>query len=174
MMRWIARQFVGPFTRYGVVTALVTAALDQATKLWLVFQYDLPAKGRVYLTPFLDLVMTWNTGISYGLFKQQDAFGRWVLLVVGAGLVVLLWNWLARAHSRLVAVSLGLIIGGAIGNIADRFAYGAVVDFILFHVTRPHWTFNWYVFNLADAAIVAGVVGLLYGFARVDSAAKAP
>jgi signal peptidase II len=173
-MRWMASHVIGPLTRYGLIAAVMTAGLDQAAKLWLLFQYDLAAKGRVYLTPFLDLVMTWNTGISYGLFKQRDAFGRWVLLAVGTGLVVLLWTWLARAQSRLVAVSLGLIIGGAIGNIVDRFAYGAVVDFILFHVTTPHWTFNWYVFNLADAAIVAGVIGLLYGFVRVERAAKAP
>jgi signal peptidase II len=168
-------RLVGPLTGYGLLAAIVTALLDQATKLWLVFEYHLEAKGHVHLTPFLDLVMTWNTGISYGLFKQSEGFGRWLLLAIEIGLVGMLWTWLARAHSRLLAVSLGLIIGGAIGNIADRLIYkGAVADFILFHVTTATWSFNWYVFNLADAAIVAGVIGLLYGFVRADHAAKAP
>jgi signal peptidase II len=73
-----------------------------------------------------------------------------------------LWIWLARAEQRLTAVALGLIIGGAIGNAIDRLAYGAVVDFVLFHITTPTFNFTWYVFNLADTAIVAGVIGLLY------------
>ena len=170
-----ASYLVGPLTGYGLLAAIITALLDQATKLWLVFEYHLEAKGHVHFAPFLDLVMTWNTGISYGLFKQSEWLGRWVLLAIEIGLVGLLWTWLARAHSRLMAVSLGLIIGGAVGNIADRFIYkGAVADFILFHVTTANWTFNWYVFNLADAAIVAGVIGLLYGFVHADRAAKAP
>jgi signal peptidase II len=73
-----------------------------------------------------------------------------------------LWIWLARAESRLTALALGLIIGGAFGNAIDRLAYGAVADFVLFHITTASFKFAWYVFNLADAAIVAGVIGLLY------------
>src|SRR5207248_714303 len=83
---------------------------------------------------------------------------QWALLVLKAIAVVLLWIWLARAPSRLTAVALGLIIGGAVGNAIDRLAYGWVADFVLLHAFQ----FEWYVFNLADAAIVAGVVGLLY------------
>jgi signal peptidase II len=82
--------------------------------------------------------------------------------------------WLARAGSRLSAVALGLIIGGAIGNALDRLIHGAVMDFVLFHITTASWTFNWYVFNLADVAIVAGVVGLLYESLFARGAAKAP
>jgi signal peptidase II len=165
---------LGPFTRYGLVAAVATAVLDQAVKYWLLFDFDLAAKGRVRLAPFVDLVMTWNTGISYGLFKQDSAVGRWVLQAVAIGLIAVLWTWLARTHTRSMAVSLGLIIGGAVGNVIDRFAYGAVADFVLFHVSTASWTFNWYVFNLADAAIVVGVIGLLLGFVGVDRAAKAP
>jgi signal peptidase II len=88
--------------------------------------------------------------------------------------MIVLWLWLARAGNRLVALSLGLIIGGAMGNAIDRLAYGAVADFALFHVTTANFTFNWYVFNLADAAIVAGVAGLLYDSLLGDRAAKAP
>ncbi len=88
--------------------------------------------------------------------------------------VVVLWVWLAQAENRLTAVSLGLIIGGAIGNGIDRAAHGAVVDFALLHITTASFAFNWYVFNLADVAIVAGVAGLLYETLLGGRAAKAP
>jgi signal peptidase II len=100
--------------------------------------------------------------------------GQAVLLALKAVVVVLLWIWLARTVSRLAAVSLGLIIGGAIGNAIDRFVYGAVADFVLFHVTTANFSFNWYVFNLADVAIVAGVIGLLFETLVGAGAAKAP
>jgi signal peptidase II len=164
----------GPLTRFALAVAVVTAAVDQAAKIWLLFGLDLPARGIVRLTPFLDLVLTWNTGISYGLFRQQGAFGQGVLLALKAVAVVLLWIWLARTSSRLAAFSLGLIIGGAIGNAIDRLAYGAVADFVLFHVTTATFSFNWYVFNLADVAIVAGVIGLLFETLTGTGAAKAP
>lgn len=164
----------GPLTRLGLIVAAVTAAIDQAVKLWLLFVFDLGNRGIVHLTPFLDLVLTWNTGISYGLFPQESDLGRLVLLALKTGAVVILWVWLARAESRLTAVALGLIIGGALGNGIDRVAYGAVMDFVLFHITTPTVNFTWYVFNLADAAIVAGVAGLLYESFFGGSAAKAP
>jgi signal peptidase II len=166
--------FSGPLTRSGLLAAVLTALVDQAVKLWLLFGYNLPVRGRVHLAPFLDLVMTWNTGISYGLFQQEGPLGQWILLAVKIIAVVLLVVWLARAGTQSAAVSLGLIIGGAIGNGIDRLAYGAVADFVLLHVTTPGWSFNWYVFNLADAAIVAGVAGLLYDSFHREAAAKAP
>jgi len=164
----------GPLTRFGLAVAAAAAVLDQASKLWLLFVVDLPARGIVRLTPFLDLVLAWNTGISYGLFRQEGPLGQAALLALKALAVVLLWIWLARTSSRLAAVSLGLIIGGAIGNAIDRFAYGAVADFVLFHVTTANFSFNWYVFNLADVAIVAGVIGLLLETLVGAGAAKAP
>ena len=163
----------GPLTGLGLAVTLVSAVLDQALKLWLIFVFDLGARGIVTLTPFLDLVLTWNKGISYGLFQQDGPLGQWALLALKAIAVTLLWIWLARASSRLTAISLGLIIGGAIGNAVDRFAYGAVADFLLFHLTTAGFSFKWYVFNLADVAIVAGVIGLLYETV-LGSAAKAP
>ncbi len=164
----------GPLTRLGLIVAGIAAAIDQAVKLWLLFVFDLGNRGIVHLTPFLDFVLTWNTGISYGLFPQESDLGRLVLLALKTGAVVILWVWLARAESRLTAVALGLIIGGALGNGIDRVAYGAVMDFVLFHITTPTVNFTWYVFNLADAAIVAGVAGLLYESFFGGSAAKAP
>jgi signal peptidase II len=164
----------GPLTGLGLIAAALAAAIDQAVKLWLLFSFDLANRGIVHLTPFLDLVLTWNTGISYGLFPQDGDVGRFVLLALKAGAVVLLWVWLARAESKLTALALGLIIGGAIGNAIDRLAYGAVMDFVLFHITTPSVNFVWYVFNLADTAIVAGVIGLLYESLLGRRAAKAP
>jgi len=164
----------GPLTRFGLLVAAVSAALDQASKLWLLYVFDLPARAPVRLTPFLDLVMTWNKGISYGLFQQDGPLGQGVLLAIKVMAVVLLLIWLARAPSRLTAVALGLIIGGAAGNAVDSVLHGAVADFILFHITTETSRFDWYVFNLADAAIVAGVAGLLYESLLGDRAAKAP
>ena len=165
----------GPLTRLGLVAALVAGVADQALKLWLLFGFDLANRGLVRLTPFLDIVLAWNTGISYGLFPQDTDFGRYVLLALKLAAVVALWVWLALAESRLTAVALGLIIGGALGNAVDRLAYGAVADFVLFHITTPSFNFNWYVFNLADAAIVAGVAGLLYeSFFGVRAPQKRP
>jgi signal peptidase II len=164
----------GPLTRFGLAVAVAAAAIDQAVKLWLLFAFDLGGRGVVTLTPFLDLVLTWNTGISYGLFRQEGPLGQWVLLALKAIAVILLWIWLARSSTRLTALSLGMIIGGAVGNAIDRYAYGAVADFVLFHVTTADFSFNWYVFNLADVAIVAGVIGLLYETVLGDSAVKAP
>jgi signal peptidase II len=165
---------IGPFTRLGCAVALAACVLDQATKLWLLRVYDLGAKGAVSLTPFLDLVLIKNKGISYGLFQQEGPLGQWALLAFKAIAVVLLGIWLTRATSRLTAVTLGLIIGGALGNAIDRLAYGAVVDFVHFHITTATWSFSWYVFNLADTAIVVGVLGLLYEALFGDHAAKAP
>ena len=148
--------------RPGVIAALIALALDQATKLWLLFVFDLARRGAVKVTPFFDLVLAWNVGISFGWFQSESQTAQIALMLIKAVAVIVLAVWMARSHTRMATVALGLIIGGAIGNAIDRFAYGAVVDFALFHVQIGGNTFNWYVFNLADAAIVAGVIGLLY------------
>jgi signal peptidase II len=164
----------GPLTRFGLAVAAVVCVLDQAIKLWLIFAFDLGARGLVRLGPGIDLVLTWNAGISYGLFPQGSAAGRWFLTGIAAAAVIVLTIWLTRIQTRLTALALGLIIGGAVGNAIDRLAYGAVADFVLLHLTTASWRFEWYVFNVADAAIVAGVVGLLYESLIRDRAAKAP
>lgn len=158
----------------GLLVAVGVVVLDQALKLWLLFIYDLELRTPVRLTPFLDLVVVWNTGISYGLFPQSGALGQWLLLGLKAAAAVLLSAWLARAETRLTAVALGLIIGGAIGNAIDRLLFGAVFDFILLHITTSSFSFRWYVFNLADVAIVAGVIGLIYEVLIGRNAVKAP
>jgi signal peptidase II len=170
----MSRIFWGPLTAFGLTAAAIACALDQASKLWLLRVFDLGGRGDVKVGPFMDFVLTWNTGISYGWFQQEGPFGQFALLAIKAIAVALMWIWLAKASSRLAAVSLGLIIGGAIGNGIDRLAYGAVVDFVLLHAETASWRFNWYVFNLADVAIVAGVAGLLYESLWSDAPQKRP
>jgi signal peptidase II len=165
---------IGSQTRFGFAVTAIVCLLDQASKIYLLLVFDLAANGPVRLGPFIDIILARNTGISYGLFQTQGPLGQWVLLGFKAVAVLLLWIWLAHARDRLTALSLGLIIGGAFGNAIDRLAYGWVADFVFFHISTPNWQFNWYVFNLADVAIVAGVIGLLYESLVMDRAAKAP
>ena len=140
----------------GLLTALGILVLDQANKLWLIFGFDIAAHQPVRLTPFFDVVFLKNPGISYSLLTTNSAFGRWALLAIAVVATACLILWLWRTRLALTAFGLGLIIGGALGNAADRLAYGYVADFYHFHVG----SFSWYVFNLADVAICIGV-GLL-------------
>jgi len=161
----------GPLSGFGLLVAVIAAVADQAAKFALLSALQ---HGPIAIGPFVSLVLTWNTGISYGLFPQNGAIGPWALLAFKVVAVVLLWIWLARVPSRLTAISLGLIIGGAVGNAVDRLHWPGVMDFVLLHAETASWSFQWYVFNLADVAIVAGVVGLLYESLWGGSAAKAP
>jgi signal peptidase II len=160
--------------RLGVIAALATLVLDQASKFWLVRVFDIARRGTVKLTPFFDLVLAWNQGISFGWFQNDGPAAQVVLMAIKAVAVVVLAVWMARSRTLIATLALGLIIGGAVGNGIDRLAYGAVVDFALFHVQFGENTFNWYVFNLADVAIVAGVAALLYDSFWGSPAAKAP
>ncbi|MGL4322597.1 MAG: signal peptidase II [Beijerinckiaceae bacterium] len=144
--------------RFGFMAAIVTLIADQVTKVWALFYSPLAEKLSVPLLPFLELVVVWNRGISYGLFQQHTEWGRWFLVALSVAAVIGFSVWLRRVESRVLALSLGLLIGGAAGNLIDRVVFGAVFDFIHLHWGR----FSWYVFNIADAAIVAGVAGLLY------------
>lgn len=151
--------FWGPFSLLGLVVGLATLLIDQANKFWMLDVYGIAEKGRVAVTPFLDFVFVKNTGISYSLFDQDSFTGQLALAGFGLLASIALWVWLARgATNRLMALSIGLIIGGALGNAIDRVRIGGVADFFSLHA----FGFYWYVFNIADVAIVAGVVGLLY------------
>ncbi len=162
--------------RPGIIAAVATLLIDQASKLWLLYVFDLGHRvpSRVPITPFFDLELAWNIGISFGWLQNDSQIVQIGLMAVKALAVVALAIWMARSRTLLSVIALGLIIGGAIGNAIDRLAYGAVVDFALFHVViggNPHY---WYVFNLADCAIVAGVIALLYDSFFGGPAAKAP
>ena len=160
--------------RAGILAAVVTLVADQASKLWLLNVFDLARRGVVKVTPFFDLVLAWNIGISFGWLQNDGQSAQIALMAVKVVAVVALAIWMARSHTLLATIALGLIIGGAIGNGIDRLAYGAVVDFALFHIEMGGNTYNWYVFNLADVAIVAGVAALLYDSFLGVPAAKAP
>ncbi|MDX2156818.1 MAG: signal peptidase II [Hyphomicrobiaceae bacterium] len=146
----------GPMSRLGLWVVVATFALDQAHKWWMIHVYRIGERGRVHLAPFLDLVFVLNKGVSYGLLHNT---GPWLLTGFAVVTSLLLWGWLSHATSnRVIAWSLGLIIGGALANALDRVLLGGVADFFSLHA----FGFYWYVFNIADVAIVAGVVGLLY------------
>jgi signal peptidase II len=165
---------LSPHLRPGIIAAIVVLALDQASKLWLLNMFDIARRGAVKLTPFFDLVLAWNVGISFGWFQNESPVAQISLMVIKAVAVIVLGVWMAWSRTLIATVALGLIIGGAVGNAIDRLAYGAVVDFALFHVQFGEKNYNWYVFNLADAAIVAGVAALLYDSFLGVPAAKAP
>ncbi|MGA7809627.1 signal peptidase II [Bradyrhizobium sp.] len=148
--------------RSGLLAAVMTLIIDQASKAWLLYVFDIAHRGTVRVTPFFDLVLAWNIGISFGLFQNDSQAAQFTLMAVKVLAVIALGIWMMRSQTRMATVALGLIIGGAVGNGIDRLAHGAVVDFALFHLQIGGNTYNWYVFNLADAAIVAGVIGLLY------------
>lgn len=149
----------GPRSALGLSIALAVFLVDQIHKWWMLDVFRIAEKGRVEVTPFLDLLFVKNTGISYSLFDQSGPWGQ-VLLAGFAGLAsIALWIWLARdRHTRLAALGIALIIGGALANALDRLRLGGVADFFLLHA----YGYSWYIFNIADAAIVAGVAGLLY------------
>ena len=147
-----------PYARLVALVAATVFVVDQLTKLWILFGLDLLQVGRIPLLPFFDLTMVWNYGISYGLFQQDGDLGRFVLISIKIVAAVVLWFWAGQLPSKLMRVAMAGIIGGALGNAVDRIAYGAVVDF-----AHLHWgDFSWYVFNVADAAIVVGVLLMLY------------
>ena len=142
----------------GMVIALVLFLADQASKFYVLGLLDLEFSGPISVSPYIDLVLVWNRGISYGLFQQNADIGRYLLVALSFGATIGFAIWLWRTQRLVPALAIGLITGGAIGNGLDRLFRGAVVDFILLH--WGEW--RWYVFNIADAAIVAGVALLLY------------
>jgi lipoprotein signal peptidase len=141
----------------GLILALVILLADQASKWWILEIVDLDQVRQVVLTPFLNLTMVWNRGITFGLFSGGGPWNALILAAIAVVIVAVLLRWMARAETRLVALALGAVAGGAIGNVIDRLRFGAVVDFVDVHA----WGFHWYVFNVADAAIVCGVGVLL-------------
>ncbi|MCS6854998.1 MAG: signal peptidase II [Elioraea sp.] len=150
----------GARLRLGLGLAAAVLALDQATKWWILDIVRLPEVGRLYVLPFMNLTMVWNRGVTFGLFAGDAWWHAYALAVVALAVAAFLVAWLARAEDRWTAIALGLVLGGAVGNVIDRLRFGAVVDFVDLHAFGWHW----YVFNVADSAIVCGV-GLLLAHA---------
>ncbi len=145
---------------FGAGVALAVLAGDQAAKLAVIARPEAEI-GATPLGPFIDLVLRYNSGISFSLFAQDTAAGRWLLLVLTLGATGLLAWWLKSSRSYLSAAGLGAIIGGALGNALDRVTHGAVVDYLDLHALGRHF----FVFNLADAAINVGVAILIVDLA---------
>ncbi|MGD9544171.1 MAG: signal peptidase II [Methylocystis sp.] len=146
---------------WGLAAALAALALDQAHKFWMLHIFDVATRPPMTLAPFLDVVLSWNYGVSYSLFPAHEAMARLALLIVQGAIIAGLAVWMTRTESRATALALGLIIGGALGNAADRITRGAVADFFYLHTSLPVGPLANYVFNLADVFITAGVALLV-------------
>ncbi len=145
----------------GLMAAAAALVADQGSKLLLLYAFGFAGMSpfaHIDILPFFNLVMVWNRGVSYGLFPASGPGGTALLVTFSLAAVGGLGFWLWRSGRRTLCVGLGLIIGGALGNLIDRLVYGAVADFFHFHA----FGYDWYVFNVADAAIVVGVLALLY------------
>jgi signal peptidase II len=150
-----------PIRDWGFIAALIALVLDQATKVLMLYGLhfrDMAPGAAVPVLPFFNLVMVWNPGVSYGLFPARGPLGTALLVLFSLGAVAALGWWLWNAQRGVLAVGLGLVIGGAIGNLIDRVVYGRVADFFHFYFH----SYDWYVFNVADCAITFGVGALLY------------
>jgi signal peptidase II len=159
---------------WGLASAALALALDQGSKLFFLYVLhfmEMPPGMGIAVLPFFNLVMVWNPGVSYGLFPAHGPLGTAILALFSLAAAIGLGWWLWGAKRSLLAVGLGLVIGGALGNLIDRLIYGKVADF--FHLYAHGY--DWYVFNLADCAITIGVVALLYdALLRPETGAAEP
>ena len=141
----------------GLIVASAVIVLDQATKWWVVTIFMDPPRV-VDVWPFFNVVMVWNRGVTFGLLDDTPYWGQWAFIGLSLAIVAILLLWLHRSETRWQAAAIGLIIGGALGNVIDRVHYGAVADFLDFYVGSYHWP----AFNIADAAITIGVTVMFF------------
>ncbi|MGY6634626.1 MAG: signal peptidase II [Alkalilacustris sp.] len=146
--------------RLALLTAGGTLALDQVSKLWVIQVLELPQRLAIDVwPPFLNLRMAWNTGVNFGLLAGDSEVTRWGLVALALGISAWVWLWVRRQPARATMhLSVGLLVGGALGNVVDRVVYGAVADFINMSCCGIN---NPFAFNLADVAIFAGAIGLV-------------
>ena len=147
---------LAPETRLGVLTAAAVVVTDQASKAWMM-DLLLEPHRIIVIAPFFNLVPVWNKGISFGMMQAHESWAAWGLIGIALAITVTLSFWLATSRRPAEAVALGLIIGGALGNVADRVRFGAVFDFLDVHAAGWHWP----AFNVADAGISVGAVSLI-------------
>lgn len=152
------------YFRLGLGLAAAVLALDQATKWWI-FEVVMQPPRVIPVTPFFNLVLGWNRGVSFGLFGGDSTLNSWILSAIALAIVVMLVLWLRQADNPWTSAAIGLIIGGALGNVIDRLRLGAVMDFLDFQVAGYHWP----AFNMADTAITVGAAALI-----LDSLFRSP
>jgi len=146
---------------WGLVAAACALIADQGSKFGLLYGLNflhMEPSQNIPVLPFFNLVMVWNPGISYGLFPASSIWGTAALVLVSLAAVAGLGYWLWGMTSLSLAVGVGLVIGGALGNLIDRLVYGRVADFFHFY----GFGYDWYVFNIADIAITFGAVAIIY------------
>ena len=155
----------------ALILALAVIAIDQATKAWILNGLNLPLRGSVQLGGPLYLTMVWNPGVSFvgGFLQAHKEAVRWLLAAFSIVVAGVLVGWVRKAERPLFAIAIGLVIGGAIGNVVDRIRFGAVADFI--DVSRLFY-FPW-IFNVADSAITIGICLLLVDMLRQDGKERA-
>ena len=159
--------------RLAAKVAAATFLLDQATKFAVVRGLDLFHRGEIdVVAPYLTFRMAWNRGVNFGLFADDAAFMRWVLIAIALGVSGWVWLWTARETAgkgdaaRWHLVATGLLVGGALGNVVDRILYGAVADFLNMSCCGIE---NPYAFNVADVTIFAGAIGLILFSGKADA-----
>lgn len=140
----------------GVIIAVSVLVLDQVTKWWILYEVMQPPRA-IEVTSYFNVVLAWNRGVSFGMFSSANEYGPYLLTGLALAIVLALGIWLYKAETRITALALGLIIGGALGNVIDRVQFGAVVDFLDFHVMGYHWP----AFNVADSGICIGATMLI-------------
>ncbi|HVY85979.1 MAG TPA: signal peptidase II [Caulobacterales bacterium] len=154
--------------RFGLILAGIVFVLDQITKYLVLgpMAFSPPGCrtlgmncGELHILPFFDMRMVWNQGVSFGMLRAGSELGRWLLVLMSFTIAGLFGWWLRTAQRRLTGWALGLVIGGALGNVIDRIRFGAVADFLDFHALFFPW-----VFNVADASITVGAGLLLLDF----------
>lgn len=152
--------------RRGLIIAGVVLILDQVTKWWIV-EIVMRSPRSIEITPFFNLVMGWNRGVSFGMFSSGSPAHAWILTGVALAIVAALLVWLKRTDERIVQIAIGLIVGGALGNVIDRIRFGAVADFLDFHAFGYHWP----AFNVADTGITLGAIALVLDslFAKAET-----
>ncbi len=136
------------------VLSLIAFVIDRVSKNEILSIFEEDNLERIFVNPFLDIFLVFNTGISYGLLGGESSFQKWLLIIVSVSIVAFLLFWVKDSTSRLVNISISFITGGALGNILDRVLYGGVIDFISLHA----YGYYWYIFNIADVFIVFGVI----------------
>lgn len=155
-----------PALAYGL--AVLTIVLDQLSKWWVLYAYDLPGKGSVHVGGPFNLTMVWNKGVSFGMLRAEQDLTRWALVVFSLVVAAILAVWARKIEKPLLGIAVGLIMGGAVGNAIDRARFGAVADFLDFKALYFPW-----VFNVADSAITVGVILLLLDSLRSEGKPRA-
>ncbi len=145
--------------RFGLIISLLVIIADQISK-WYIVNKVMDPPQLFAITSFFNLTLAWNKGISFSMFSNDSMYTPWILAGAATLIVIALLVWLYRVEYKILALGLGMILGGALGNIIDRLRFGAVIDFLEFHIAGYYWP----AFNIADSAITIGV-----GFILLDS-----